>query len=110
MSEPRTVQPLQFFHDVGDAVARGVVTDFRPNVTKGDPLGEYPTVDDEPELIKVVPDEPNEPARPPMDADDAPDPDESIEEDDEDQGSVDDLLTSTDDEESIAADGPPSGG
>lgn len=109
MPEPRTLQPLQFFKDVGDARSRKTVQDFRPTVTKGDPLGDYPTVEaDKPEQISLTA-EPNEPAHPVMDADDAPEPDESIEEPD-DQSSVDDLLTSTNGEESIAADGPPSGG
>jgi hypothetical protein len=109
MPEPRTLQPLQFFKDVGDARGRNTVQDFRPTVTKGDPLGDYATANDEPASVIVTGDESNEPARPPMDADDAPEPDESIEED-EDQGSVDDLLTRNDEEEIIAADGSPDSG
>lgn len=109
MPEPRTLQPLQFFKDVGDARSLKTVQDFRPNVQKGDPLGDYPTAEgDDAEQVTVT-DEPNDPAKPVMDASDAPEPDESIEEPD-DQSSVDDLLTSTDGEESIAADGPPAGG
>ena len=110
MPEPRTLQPLQFFKDVGDARARQTVQDFRPNVQKGDPLGDYPTpVEPEASEQIVVAGESNDPAVPAVDANDVPDPDESVEEPD-DQGSVEDLLTRIDGEESIAADGPPEGG
>lgn len=144
MSEPRTLQPLQFFKDAGAARGNKMVQDFRPTVVKGDPLDDYPTVEDTAHPVSVTTtDELNEPARPPMDADDAPEPDETIpepedlppgvvegiaqaergelvdrgsfaqyatEDDDDDQGGFEDLLTRTEDQESIAADGTQDGG
>lgn len=142
MPEPRTLQPVQFFKDLGEARGQNRVQDFRPRVVKGDPLGDYPTTDEAESSVVVVtddPNDPNDPARPLVDEADVPEPDTTAEEDpdmppglaegiaqaergelldlgsfakyaDEDQGSVDDLLTRTDDQESIAAHGTPDGG
>lgn len=107
MPEPRTLQPVQFFKDLGEARGQNRVQDFRPRVVKGDPLGDYTTTDEDPAVVIVT--EPNEPALPLVDATDVPEPDTTAEED-EDQSSVDDLLTRTDDQESIAAHGTPDGG
>ncbi len=56
MNEPRTVNPMQFFKEAGDAV--GVSADYRPRVVKGDPEPETDV-----EVVTVPEVDHGEPAR-----------------------------------------------